>query len=361
MSDLNESGRAYARSLIAAGKVDRTSSWSFSAEDGDALLGAGGADWTTYAKAHLGIDRSATDKTKARWNYPFAKGGKVYRSALIAIKQRAGAQGESAILAAATELLDKVDAGQPAKSAAGALETKFAAFEFKFVEDGSKPPGTFEGYASTFNTEDDGGDMMLTGAFDRTLAQAKATGRMPKMLLNHGGMAGYFSSPAPMDLVPIGKWSALTPDSHGLQAEGRLINLDTENGKQIHGAMKEGELADLSIGYVAKDFTRGTKPNEPRRQLKAVDLHEISPVTFPMNRLANINTVKGLGLSPFDMRDLEAALRDGGLSRGDAVKAVAVFKTLLQRDAGDPDTELRDAATSDDVSALVARIRAAAA
>ena len=125
MTDLNESGRAYARSLIAAGKIDRTSDWSFSPADGDALLGASGTDYTAYAKAHLGLDKSAADKTKARWNYPFAKGGKLYRSALIAIKQRAGAQGESAILGAATELLDKVDAGQPAKAAgAGQVQMK---------------------------------------------------------------------------------------------------------------------------------------------------------------------------------------------------------------------------------------------
>jgi hypothetical protein len=80
-----------------------------------------------------------------------------------------------------------------------------------------------------------------------------------------------------------------------------------------------------------------------------------------MNRLANINAVKAFGLSPFDMRDLETALRDGGISRSDAVKAVAVFKTLLQRDAGVPDPAPRDAATSDDLRTLAARIRASVA
>ncbi len=45
MTDLNEPGRAYARSLIGAGKVDKTAAWDFSAEDGDALLGASGTDW----------------------------------------------------------------------------------------------------------------------------------------------------------------------------------------------------------------------------------------------------------------------------------------------------------------------------
>lgn len=361
MTDLNEAGRAHARALISAGKVDRTSDWSFTAEDGDALLGSN-SNWNAYSQVHLGLDKSVTDKTKARWKYPVAKNGKVYRSALIAAKQRASAEGDSAVLAAATDLLDKVDAGKPKSAAAsGLVEVKAAAFEFKFTDGDGQPAGSFEGYGSVFNNEDDNGDVMLPGAFDRTLAQAKATGRMPKMLLNHGGLGAWNASPAPDDLLPVGKWNDLSPDAHGLAGQGQLINLDTESGKRVYGAMKEGELGDMSIAYIARDFARGTKPNEPRRSLKAVDLLEMGPVTFPGNSLANITGVKALGFSAYDMRDLEAALREGGLSRGDAVKAVAVFKSLSQRDAGDPEPELRDAATAEDVRALAARIRASAA
>src|SRR2546427_13032820 len=94
-------------------------------------------------------------------------------------------------------------------------------------------------------------------------------------------LGGFLSSPAPEDLMPIGKWTSMSEDSHGLQAKGRLINLDTESGKRIYGAMKENALSGLSIGYRAKDFVRGTKENEPRRTLKQVHLVEVSPVTFP--------------------------------------------------------------------------------
>ena len=170
--------------------------------------------------------------------------------------------------------------------------------------------------------------MMMPGAFDKTLAQHKAMGTMPKMLLNHGGLANYFGPTSTEDMLPIGKWNALSPDGNGLHGKGRLINLDTESGKRIHGAMKEGELDTMSIAYIPREIQRGQKPNEPRRQLKSVDLLEMGPVTFPANRLATINDVKALGLTPLEMRDLETALRDGGLSRGDAVKAVAVFKSL---------------------------------
>jgi hypothetical protein len=63
-------------------------------------------------------------------------------------------------------------------------------------------------------------------------------------------------------------------------------------------------------------------------------------VTFPMNDKARIGSVK----SDFDPRELEAMLREATLSRSDAVKAVAVFRKLLQRDAGEPITSPRDEA-----------------
>ena len=106
---LNGTGRAFARSLIRAGKVDKTSAWSFSAEDGNALLGPDGDDWANFGKHHLGVDDAEGDETKAHWKYPFGKDGKLYRSALIAIRDRAGQQHDQAIFDAAGDLLDAVD------------------------------------------------------------------------------------------------------------------------------------------------------------------------------------------------------------------------------------------------------------
>jgi HK97 family phage prohead protease len=362
MTDVNEAGRAYARSLIAAGKIDRNSGWDFSAEDGNALLG-GENNWSDYGRAHLGVHPDADPKSKGRFGYPVVKAGKVYRAGVIAAKQRAAAEGDSAIAAAAAELLDKIDVGVDGKGAAAGFECKITAFEFKFAEENGTAPGSFEGYGSVFGNEDDGGDIVMPGAFDVTLAQARAKGRMPKMLLNHGGLGSKAMMPTATDLLPIGKWKALQPDSTGLATKGQLINLDTESGKRIYGAMKEGELADLSMGYVAKDVTRGVKSSDPKRKLNRVDLHEISLVTFPSNDRANINpaSVKSLDFSAFDMRDLETALREGGLSRADAKTAVVVFRNQLRRDVGEPDTEQRDAATSDELLARATRFRASLA
>ncbi len=109
---VNGTGKSFAKGKIASGDVDKTSSWSFSTSDGNALLGPNGDDWTNYGKWHLGIDASADSKTKAHWKYPFGKGGKVYRSGIIAIKQRAGGNNDAEILSAADDLLELIDGNE---------------------------------------------------------------------------------------------------------------------------------------------------------------------------------------------------------------------------------------------------------
>jgi phage I-like protein len=116
--NVNQKAVEHLRSLVNQGKVDRDSNWSFSAEDGNALLGADGSDWSNYSQIHLAVDASAAENTKARFHYPVGKDGKVYRSGIVAAKQRAAAQGEKDIEDAADgilQLIDKKDEVQASK------------------------------------------------------------------------------------------------------------------------------------------------------------------------------------------------------------------------------------------------------
>lgn len=107
---LNSAGSHHAQSLISAGSVDRgTGDWSFSAEDGNKLLGDKGDDWSSYAKWFLGEDTTAANNTKDRYKYPFGKDGKVYRSALIAIRSRASQQNDETVFNAAGHMIDQID------------------------------------------------------------------------------------------------------------------------------------------------------------------------------------------------------------------------------------------------------------
>jgi ATP-dependent protease ClpP protease subunit len=119
MADLNRAGRTYARELISNGDVDKESEWSFTAADGNALLGEDGTDWATYGKNHLGVDSSEDFDTKDHWKYPFAKGGKVYRSGLVAVRQRTNSQKDKAVYDAAGALLDEIDGDTDSTQADG--------------------------------------------------------------------------------------------------------------------------------------------------------------------------------------------------------------------------------------------------
>lgn len=194
--------------------------------------------------------------------------------------------------------------------------------EVKFASDKS---GVFSGYGSVFNNVDQGGDMIVKGAFKDTLRAWEDKGKYPPMLLQHGG----FLSGAE-DLLPVGKWTSMEENSKGLKVDGELFALGTEKGQYIYEGLKSGTLDGLSIGYRVKDFTQGTKPSEPRRTLKSLDLMELSIVTFPMNDKARVGAVKSIKT----IREFEDFLRDvGGYSHA-AAKAIAAggFKAAEPRD-----------------------------
>jgi phage I-like protein len=117
---LNDSGRSHAAELIAAGEIDKASPWSLTAEEENEWLGSDpdAPDWKTYASWHLGIKTGIERATKGAYVYPFGKGGKVYRSALIAIRQRASQQAAGAVFEAAGRLLQDIDGDAEVSAAA---------------------------------------------------------------------------------------------------------------------------------------------------------------------------------------------------------------------------------------------------
>lgn len=220
----------------------------------------------------------------------------------------------------------------------GAIEHRsFGLAEIK-VADTADTEGemTFSGYGAVFGNVDSYGDVIAKGAFAETLKAVTKSGIWPSMLSQHGGMFGDSQT-------PIGVWSEMKEDDHGLWVEGKFAN--TERGREAYELLKmkpRPAISGLSIGFRAKEWAVRTQPDEPRRTLKAVDLVEISLVTFPANTKARVTNVK----SEFNPRDFETALREAGLSRADSVKAVGVIKSLLHRDDEEQDSELRDEAAA---------------
>jgi uncharacterized protein len=201
-------------------------------------------------------------------------------------------------------------------------------YEVKFAADDLKETGEFSGYGAYFGNVDAYGDVIDPGAFKGTLREWRDQKKLPPMLVQHGGWMM-----TDTDAIPVGKWTAMEEDDRGLHVEGKLINLDTDLGKRIYGAMREGVMDGMSIGYRAKKFTLGTKPEEPRRKLHQIDLVEVSLVTFPANGKARVQSVKSAG-DIHTIRDFEAFLRDAGGFSHAAAKAIALggFKASEPRD-----------------------------
>jgi HK97 family phage prohead protease len=145
--------------------------------------------------------------------------------------------------------------------------------DFKLLTKDVKQDGTFEGLAAVYGNKDHGGDIIEPGAFTRTLKNSN--GRVP-ILWQHDKRE------------PIGA-GYLSDSREGLKIRGELV-MESDVARKALGLMKARVLNGLSIGYDAvkaqydkvKDATL----------LKEIRLYEVSLVTFPMNPLALVGSVK---------------------------------------------------------------------
>lgn len=124
------------------------------------------------------------------------------------------------------------------------------------------------GYASLFDLQDSGGDVVAPGAYKAALARA---GCKVRMLWQH--------DPA----RPIGVWDEIREDGRGLWVKGRILQ-ELQLGREAAALLQAGAIDGLSIGYRTKRAT----PLGAGRRLEEVDLWEVSLVTFPMQAAARV-------------------------------------------------------------------------
>jgi len=139
------------------------------------------------------------------------------------------------------------------------------------IKDIGESDGTFVGLASVYGNEDLGGDIVEPGAFTKTLSEKG--GEVP-LLWQHNMR----------EPIGIGR---LTDTQKGLEIQGKLI-LTVGKAREAYDLMKNRVIKGLSIGY---DSVRD-EIKDKKRLLKELKLWEVSVVTFPMNELANVQSVK---------------------------------------------------------------------
>jgi HK97 family phage prohead protease len=193
------------------------------------------------------------------------------------------------------------------------VERKLApidALELKF--DGE---GRFEGYASMFNGVDAYGDTIIPGAYKKTIKR-KAGDRPIRMRWNHFGPV-------------IGKWADMGEDEKGLYVKGELTPGHSV-AKDVYASMKHGAVSGMSIGYIARS---AREKADGGRELKEIDLIEISVVEDPADLGARITGMKAVINELGSFKEIEGWLRDAaGLSRDDATALVSRVKSLSHRD-----------------------------
>jgi hypothetical protein len=163
--------------------------------------------------------------------------------------------------------------------------------------------GMFSGYASIFGNVDSGNDIVERNAFQEIV---KTKDGHVRLLYQHDSRQ------------PIGK-AVVKQDDKGLYFEAQLV-LGMTMARNAYEGLKAGILDGMSIGY---DVLPGGSEmtNAGIRKLTSLKLWEISLVTFPMNTLATVESVKAVSEIK-TRREFEDYLRDAGFSANQA-KSIA--------------------------------------
>ena len=192
--------------------------------------------------------------------------------------------------------------------------------EIKSFDEG----GIFEGYASVYGIQDYDGDVIVKGAFKKSIDEYNTKSKMPKMLWQHNTS------------MIIGQWLEMREDENGLYVKGKLI-LEVEKGRKAYALMKAGQLDAMSVGF----NIRSAEPvgtSSIGKVIDSADLWEISLVTWGANPEALISSVKSIDT----IRDFESFLRDaGGFSRNEA-KRLAAHGFVVKEDQREAESQIID-------------------
>ena len=209
----------------------------------------------------------------------------------------------------------KLHLPEKAEEATGKIEARVTTWGAREGADGRKffyKPEGFAAWAEQFSKE----------------------GRPLPMFVNHQA-----------DAMPCGEWTSFEFDEQGMNATGRLY-LNTVCGSDLYQIMTESPnmFGGVSVGAYADEYQMVKEDGMPCDQgdmgegyfqITNGGLREVSVVMYPNNPMAEVKKLEFFRPDgSADLKNLEKALREAGLSRKDAVTSASVFKQVLeQRDA----------------------------
>lgn len=175
--------------------------------------------------------------------------------------------------------------------------------QFKDARDAATADGgSVKGYASTWDREPDSyGDIIAQGAFSKSLKRWEELGMPIPLLYGHNTDDPEYN---------IGKVTLAKEDGRGLYIEADF-DADNPKAQYVRKLVKEGRLFQFSFAFDCTDWADvkledGTKV----RELRELDIYEVSLVQIPANQHAEVVEVKsGRRNSVKDENDLRR-LRD---------------------------------------------------
>lgn len=200
--------------------------------------------------------------------------------------------------------------------------------------------GEILAYASIFGNVDSYGDVVVKGAFERTLEQWKSSGDYIPLLWGHD-----------MDdpMSNIGWVTEAKEDERGLLVRARFDLEDNPKARQVYKLCKGRRVRDLSFAFNVVDYERDGDVT----QLKDLELYEVSIVTVGANPETEIIAVKNRAVAAVKAAgDLsEQRLQDLREELMEAVEAIDGYLAPSEVPGDTPDGDVPD----DEKSANVER------
>jgi HK97 family phage prohead protease len=134
--------------------------------------------------------------------------------------------------------------------------------------------GELEGYVSVFGNLDQGGDVVMPGAFKKTLAEWSRSAQPLPLIADHDlSTDGVIGSVREAKEDPVGLWVRA-----GFSSDPKAQSIRTK--------MIEGHLKGMSFTYDAVKHYMGQVAGKSARFLQELRLFEATVTPFPMNTLA---------------------------------------------------------------------------
>ena len=158
-----------------------------------------------------------------------------------------------------------------------------------------------------------------------------ASGKPLPMFLNHNDMG-----------MPVGQWTEFNFDKTGMTASGELF-MNTSVGSDLYEILKNSPnlFGGVSVGAYADEACMVDENGNPVAeddmdgeeyfQITKGGLKEVSIVMQPNNPMAEVKKLEFFREDgSANLKHIEKALRDAGLSRKDATSASSKFNEILK-------------------------------